>query len=44
MTVRVRMVTAVVVVLSAAFGAASAEGPEPAHTPQQALGLLKKIS
>ena len=42
MTARFRMVTAVVVVVvSAAFVAAGAEGPEPARTPPQALGLLK---
>jgi len=41
MTVRFRIITVAAVVVSTAFVAASAEGPEPARTPQQALGLLK---
>ena len=41
MTVRFRIITVAAVVVSTAFVAAGAEGPEPARNPQQALGLLK---
>ena len=41
MTVRVRVVTVLAVVFSAALVAAAADSTAPAHTPQEALGLLK---
>jgi carbonic anhydrase len=41
MTVRFRVATAAAVILSAALVAAGAEGPGQAHSPQEALGLLK---